>query len=221
MSTDPQPFLYLLPSRVATGDGGALKLEWAPGEGPFGQSKPLAVNPATCAVQARRKAFTADECARIVALGESLAAVDAGVEKGANLYRVSRISWIEPGAASAWIFHRLGLVFTEANRAYGFELIGFADALQYTVYGPGERFDWHMDLGPGRTSARKLSMTVQLSPPEDYAGGDLEFAGNLHAAERALGAATIFPAYVAHCVTPIERGTRRSLVAWAYGPAFR
>ncbi len=94
-------------------------------------------------------------------------------------------------------------------------------ALQYTVYGPGERFDWHMDLGPGPTSARKLSMTVQLSPPDDYAGGDLEFVGNRHAAERELGAATIFPAYVGHRVTPVERGTRRSLVAWVYGPSFR
>jgi PKHD-type hydroxylase len=156
-----------------------------------------------------------------VALGVSLAAVDAGVEKGENRYRVGRISWIEPTADAAWIFHRLGLAFLEANRDYGFELIGFADALQYTVYGPGERFDWHMDLGPGRTSARKLSMTVQLSPPDDYAGGDLEFVGNTHGAERERGSATIFPAYVGHRVSPVKRGTRRSLVAWAYGPSFR
>ena len=145
--------------------------------------------------------FSAEECERIVALGESLAAVDAGVEKGENRYRVGRISWIEPNDDAAWIFHRLGLAFLEANRDYGFELIGFADALQYTVYGPGERFDWHMDLGPGRTSARKLSMTVQLSPQDDYAGGDLEFVGNTHAAERERGSATIFPAYVGHRVS--------------------
>lgn len=221
MSDDPQPFLYLLPTRIASGPGGAVKLDWAPGEGPFGHSKPLAANPATCTIHARRKVFTPHECDRIVALGESLAAVDAGVEKGENRYRVSRISWIEPDDASGWIFHRLGIAFVEANREYGFELIGFADALQYTVYGPGERFDWHMDLGPGRTSARKLSVTVQLAPPDDYAGGDLEFVGHSRAAERALGSATIFPAYVGHRVTPIERGTRRSLVAWAYGPSFR
>jgi PKHD-type hydroxylase len=221
LSADLQPFLYLLPTKLAADEAGGVKLKWAPGEGPFGHSKPLAPNPAACTIRPRRKVFSAAECERIVALGESLAAVDAGIEKGENRYRVGRISWIEPGEPASWIFHRLGLAFLEANRDYGFELIGFADALQYTVYGPGERFDWHMDLGPGRTSARKLSMTVQLSPPEDYAGGDLEFVGNTHAAERERGSATIFPAYVGHRVSPIERGTRRSLVAWAYGPSFR
>ena len=221
MSADLQPFLYLLPTKLGTDESGAVKLKWPQGEGPFGHSKPLAANPATCAVRSQRKVFSAGECERIIALGESLAAVDAGVEKGENRYRVGRISWIEPNEAAAWIFHRLGLAFLEANRDYGFELIGFADALQYTVYGPAERFDWHMDLGPGRTSARKLSMTVQLSPPEDYAGGDLEFVGNIHAAARERGSATIFPAYVGHRVSPVERGTRRSLVAWAYGPSFR
>ncbi|MGE5794397.1 MAG: 2OG-Fe(II) oxygenase [Bacteroidota bacterium] len=181
MSADLQPFLYLLPTKLAADEAGGVKLKWAPGEGPFGHSKPLAANPAACTIRPRRKVFSVAECERIVALGESLAAVDAGIEKGENRYRVGRISWIEPG----------------------------------------ERFDWHMDLGPGRTSARKLSMTVQLSPPEDYAGGDLEFVGNTHAAERERGSATIFPAYVGHRVSPIERGTRRSLVAWAYGPSFR
>jgi len=94
--------------------------------------------------------------------------------------------------------------------------------LQYTVYGPEQHFDWHMDLGPGATSTRKLSMTIQLSGNDDYTGGALEFvnAPAMHEA-RAMGAATFFPSYLAHRVTPVETGTRRSLVAWACGPAFR
>jgi len=221
VSTDLQPFLYLLPTKLAADESGAVKLAWAQGDGPFGHSKPLAANPAVSTIRSHRKFLSDEECDRIIALGESLATVDAGVEKGENRYRVGRISWIEPGDDTAWIFHRLGLAFLEANREYGLELIGFADALQYTVYGPSERFDWHMDLGAGLTSARKLSMTVQLSPPADYAGGDLEFVGHTRAAARERGSATIFPAYVGHRVSPVERGTRRSLVAWASGPSFR
>jgi len=221
MATALQDFLYVFPTKIAAEPGSAVKLKWASGESPFRQAKPLDANPTTCAVQARRKLFTPDECARIVAAGEALPAVQAGVEKGENLYRVSRIRWIEPGPESEWIFHRLALAFLEANRAYRFDLIGFADALQYTVYGPDERFDWHMDLGPGRTSARKLSLTLQLSAAGEYDGGALEFVGNQYPGERELGAATIFPSYIAHRVAPVERGIRRSLVAWAYGPAFR
>ena len=32
---------------------------------------------------------------------------------------------------------------------------------------------------------------------------------------------TVFPSYVVHRVTPVTRGTRRSLVVWANGPGFR
>src|SRR5512134_1623814 len=108
-SADLQPFLYLLPTKLAADEAGGVKLKWAPGEGPFGHSKPLAANPAACTIRPRRKVFSVAECERIVALGESLAAVDAGIEKGENRYRVGRISWIEPGEPASWIFHRLGL----------------------------------------------------------------------------------------------------------------
>jgi PKHD-type hydroxylase len=220
--TQTLPLVYLFPTGIAAADGAAVALKWAPGEGPFGQSRPLALNRATCTINFRRAVFSPDECTRIVAVGESVPAHDGGVEKGENLYRVSKIGWIEPSDATGWIFHRLGLAFAEANRDYGFELVGFIEALQYTVYGAGQRFDWHMDLGPGATSARKLSMTVQLSGPREYDGGALEFVSYPDAPERReLGSATIFPSYVAHRVAPVERGIRRSLVAWAYGPAFR
>ncbi len=220
--TPALPLVYLFPAGVATDAGPTAALKWAPGEGPFGRSKAFAVNSAACVVSTRRKVFTPEECARVVAVGDSLPGQDGGVEKGENLYRVSRIAWIEPNDGTAWIFHRLALAIVEANRAYGFELVGFAEALQYTVYGPGQRFDWHMDLGPGHTSARKLSITLQLSGPDDYSGGALEFIGRPDAPERrALGSMTIFPSYVAHRVTPVESGIRRSLVAWAYGPSFR
>jgi len=40
-------------------------------------------------------------------------------------------------------------------------------------------------------------------------------------AARAQGTAVAFPSYLAHQVSPVTRGLRHSLVAWAYGPAFR
>ena len=99
---------------------------------------------------------------------------------------------------------------------------GLVEALQYTVYGPEQHFDWHIDLGSGQTSARKLSMTLQLSEAGDYSGGALEFINAPSpAAARKIGAATVFPSYLAHRVAPVQSGVRRSLVAWAYGPAFK
>ena len=183
-------------------------------------------NPALAYPQVLPQALSAAECAQVVALGESTAHQRAGVNQRDDLasrdYRISDIAWIEPAPPAQWLFHRLGMLFLTVNRSYGLELSGFAEGLQYTCYGPGQYFHWHGDLGAGSTSLRKLSLTIQLSDPADYDGGELQFHGaaDLPVA-RALGSATFFPSYLAHQVAPITRGLRRSLVAWAYGPAFR
>lgn len=227
--TSVLPFQYVFPSRVDTGANGQVALDWPPGLAPFGSQAQVTLNEAAATVQLRPGAFSPGECAQIMALGDALPATTAGTEDRENYYRVSKIAWIEASEQSHWLFHRMGLLFREVNAHYGFELFGLVDALQYTVYGPGQRFDWHMDLGPAQTSARKLSITVQLCDGADYDGGDLEFlnaprpespGAAVHPA-RQRGTATIFPSYVAHRVSPVTRGTRISLVAWACGPAFR
>ena len=101
-------------------------------------------------------------------------------------------------------------------------IFGFSDALQYTVYGPGHKFDWHVDIGAGAASNRKLSMTIQLSDASAYEGGALQFisAPDL-AMPKTRGTAVLFPAYLAHRVSDVTSGIRHSLVGWAAGAPFR
>jgi len=220
--TAQQKFSYLFPDSIAADAKGALSLQWAPASGPFGAERALACNDALPTLQLLRGAFNPAECRAIIAMGDALSGTAGRVEIGADTYRVSKIVWIEPDEATHWIYHRLGALFAQANRHYGLDLIGLVEALQYTVYGPEQHFDWHIDLGSGQTSARKLSMTVQLSDAGDYSGGALEFINAPSpAAAREIGAATVFPSYLAHRVAPVQTGVRRSLVAWAYGPAFK
>lgn len=217
-----QPLRYVLPSAVSADSRGAAVLHWHDGEGPFGHARPLAFNPALSTVQCRTGALTADECRAVIALGESRPRIDGRTELSEDAYRVSHIAWLEPEPTIHWLYHRLAMLFAEANRDYALELTGLLDPLQYTMYGPEQHFEWHVDAGTGASSARKLSMTVQLSDPADYEGGDLEFVGARIGEEaRRLGAATLFPAFLGHRVTPVRRGLRRSLVAWVSGPAFR
>ena len=217
-----QKFSYLFPDSIATDAKGALSLHWTPPGGPFEAERTLAFNDALPTLQLLPGAFSPTECRAIIALGDAQSSSPGRVELGADAYRVSKIVWIEPREATQWIYHRLGVLFAQANRHYGLELIGLVDALQYTVYGPEQHFDWHIDLGSGQTSARKLSMTVQLSETGDYSGGALEFINAPSpAAAREIGAATVFPSYLAHRVAPVQGGVRRSLVAWACGPAFK
>lgn len=220
--TIQQKLSYLFPDSIATDAKGALSLQWAPAGGPFGAERALALNDALATLQSLPGAFSPDECRAIVALGDARSATAGRVEIGADTYRVSKIVWLEPGEATHWIYHRIGVMFAQANRHYGLDLDGLAEALQFTVYGRGQHFGWHIDLGSGQTSARKLSMTVQLSGADEYSGGALEFINAPSpAAARELGTATVFPSYLAHRVAPVESGVRRSLVAWAYGAAFR
>ena len=88
-------------------------------------------------------------------------------------------------------------------------------------------------LAPGFTDnihmwdkVRKISMTVNLTDPKNYAGGNLKFDLGAHAGKkrfkvceeiRPQGSIIIFPSFTYHCVTPVTRGTRYSLVLWSLG----
>ena len=78
-----------------------------------------------------------------------------------------------------------------------------------------------MDIGHNVAIRRKLSMTVQLSPPEEYDGGELEFMIPALSADKSIGSLCVFPSWMLHRVRPITRGHRWSLVSWICGEPFR
>jgi PKHD-type hydroxylase len=97
--------------------------------------------------------------------------------------------------------------------------------IQFTKYEKGDFYKWHVDVGPtADTCTRKISLSVQLSDDKLYKGGDLQF-GNLDeevlTASREKGSVTLFPSIIRHRVSPIETGTRYSLVVWATGAPFQ
>jgi len=74
---------------------------------------------------------------------------------------------------------------------------------------------------------RKISLTINLAPQTEYDGGDLKFDYGRHADidgetmsdinGRKQGSIVLFPSFLPHCVTPVTRGTRYSLVLWVLG----
>lgn len=176
-------------------------------------------------------AFAPDELAQLIAFGDSLTAETATVKSGdpnraiRQDIRITQTAWIPPAAETKWIYDRIQRVARSLNdRTYQFDLSGFSENLQYTIYHgtEGGHYDWHVDHGPLRVQ-RKFSISVQLSDPSDYEGCNLEFqAGNkIETAPRTLGAVIGFPSYVLHRVTPCTKGTRKALVAWTTGPKLR
>ncbi len=139
--------------------------------------------------------------------------------------RKSKVKWLPNTAEWAWLYEKLAGMAVEANNAlWKFDLHSIIDDIQFTEYEEGGgHYDWHMDIGPDTISHRKISMVVQLTDPEEYEGGDLEMmlSRQPFAVPRSKGAVTLFPSFVMHKVTPITKGTRRSLVLWLGGSHFR
>lgn len=141
--------------------------------------------------------------------------------------RSSSIKWIPKNEEWMWLYDKLMDMATTANREiWNFNLISAPELIQYTEYydTEGGHYNWHQDIGPGIGSLRKVSITVQLSEPDEYEGGDLEMwsGGNSVAvAERGAGVVFIFPSYMMHRVTKVTKGTRRSFVLWVGGDHYR
>ena len=178
--------------------------------------------------------FTDSEMDDIVALNDSLfmepgpigsVEVNNGQYKGLvdPIIRHCSIGFMFPNDDTKWIFERVTAAAIHANKGFDFDLQGLADGIQLTRYDKeGQHYGWHQDRGPGRPN-RKLSVTVQLSDPADYEGGELQLSWGTDpvVADKRRGVATFFPSFTNHRVTPVTQGTRYSLVAWFVGPLFK
>lgn len=172
-----------------------------------------------------KDAFSASELDAIIRIGEQIEGHKGVTGAGdSTIMRDSYVSWLFPNEITSWIFERLAGVVVGMNEAfYKFDLDGFFQGLQFTKYSaPGQHYTWHCDRG-ALTGVRKLSLSLQLSDPDDYEGGDLQlkFGEEEQTASRERGMIALFPSWSLHRVTPVTKGTRYSLVAWVSGPPFK
>lgn len=141
--------------------------------------------------------------------------------------RESKVAWVDLNQSSGWIYDRMAYIARCLNgEFFKFNLYGFSEHLQYTVYEEDSNghYAWHMDCNTGGSNVpRKLSLVLQLSDPSEYEGGDLEVYTSAEPTkiDKKKGLVVAFPSYRLHRVTPVTKGTRRSLVVWATGPAFK
>jgi PKHD-type hydroxylase len=145
--------------------------------------------------------------------------------------KISKVAWLTDLYLREQLFHSVNL-YNKEN--WNYDLCG-TDALQYGIYSEGGKYDWHIDeevkvpMGAeGKFHMRKLSMTIWLSDPDEYEGGefDIETEGP-HISTRydtlklKKGSIVIFPSSKWHRVRPVTSGVRKSLVTWFRGPPFR
>jgi len=123
------------------------------------------------------------------------------------------------------------------NADWNFQ-IDWNEDCQYTIYNKSQFYGYHTDTftKPYESEEetfngkiRKLSMTVQLTDQSEYEGGDFYFKylkpnGVIEEKvnkAKGVGTIIIFPSFVYHQVTPVTKGTRKSLVCWTLGKPFK
>ena len=169
----------------------------------------------------RPAAFSPEECDRIVAIGE--AAAEAAPVWAEGAYGIDadardvRTALHARSEESGWLFARLDGLFAEAADHFALPVGPISEQIQILRYGVGSHFiRWHTDAGFDLHLQRRISVSVELSEPEDYEGGRLEVVPDLVFRPRTLprGGAHFFPSRTLHRVTPVSRGVRWSLVGW-------
>ena len=175
--------------------------------------------------------FTPKQCQMVIDRGMSLKSEDAKIgmsRRPGGGYdpkkRITTISWI-PFKDMPEMYRDIEKTMLQANNNhFGFEGMQLTEPGQFTHYPTGGFYEWHMDndvLGKHQPPVRKISMTLLLSPENEFEGGELEFMSNGKTAKLKQGQAIFFASWLQHRVKPVTRGERKSLVMWFGGPSFK
>jgi len=174
--------------------------------------------------------FTPEQCQLIINMGESLkkeqAQVGTALPQGKQdtEKRITTISWI-PFDKLPEMYKILDTLVHQTNvNHFGFDSVRITEEAQYTHYPVGGFYEWHTDndiVGTAEPPVRKISMTLLLSPEEEFEDGELELVDTGKKVNLKQGQAVFFASFIPHRVTPVTRGERKSLVMWFGGPSFR
>ena len=133
--------------------------------------------------------------------------------------RNSNIVWMN----DRWIYKEIQPYIHQANESAGWNFQwDWSESCQFTKYKKGQYYDWHCDSWekpyirensnePDHGKIRKLSVTLSLSDPEDYKGGELEFDFRNKDPDKKPN--------IKKCteILPVKSGERNSLVIWNLG----
>jgi len=150
--------------------------------------------------------------------------------------RKSDIVWM----SDKWIYKEIHPFIADGNVNAGWNhQWDWSEACQFTEYKKGQFYDWHSDSNAkpydveenlnSHGKIRKLSMTLSLTDPDEYEGGDLEFdfrdtdigsQPRICEEVRPKGSIIVFPSFIWHRVKPVTKGIRHSLVCWSLGQPY-
>lgn len=181
------------------------------------------------------EAFTHEEVDKILDIEDLSKFYKGRIGNDATLAKQERDSdvlWIHPEDMmhnnSEWLFQKFSQILSYVNYDHFMYDITHFDAFQYTKYNSKDKqhYNWHVDEGGNafyNSHRRKISVSIMLSDPSEYEGGEFHCILNGKVQEPVIlkppkGDAIFFPSTIPHKVAPVTSGIRRSLVVWVLGP---
>jgi len=172
--------------------------------------------------------LSSDLCDSLIAEGLWLPLENATIDTERNVnenIRKNKVGWFELNT----LIDNLLLNYvlrTNLYNEWNFQITD-REKPQFTVYEKDAFYTWHRDSNVTRPLERKISVTVQLSDPSTYEGGEFKIQDYWGEKELSIypqaalrGTIIIFPSILKHIVTPVTEGTRYSIVQWYSGPDF-
>ena len=169
------------------------------------------------------KVFSKTECQKIIKTAKEKGLIE-GTTRGKTDMRLSNITWLYASDNLEWVFRKItDVVLFLNNKYFNFDIFGLNEGLQFTNYkAPSDKYKKHVDRALG-ILVRKLSLSIQLTDPKDYEGGELILYEEEKGKEmqKEQGTLILFPSYIMHEVKPVTKGERNSLVSWVTGKQFK
>jgi hypothetical protein len=158
---------------------------------------------------------------------QDLAARLAGLPSAPDPFSPVHVAPIPPESWKTLYAQMYTIIATANERRWRIALDGWL-SLQALRYEAGAGYARHTDFAEPPSGGRvfKLAMSVLLSPPTDFSGGELELmlgsqrlgggvvSGPSFTPPLGQGAGLLFPSYIIHRVRPVATGTRVVLVGW-------
>jgi len=169
------------------------------------------------------KVFSKIECEKIIKIAKNEGLIK-GTTRGETDVRLSDITWLYANDDLEWVFRKItDVVLFLNNKYFNFDIFGLNEGLQFTNYkAPSDKYGKHIDRSHG-ILVRKLSISIQLTDPKDYQGGELFLYEDEKGLEmsKEQGTLILFPSFILHEVKPVTKGERNSLVSWITGKQFK
>ena len=167
--------------------------------------------------------FTIEQCKQIMSECVDELWIPTSVVGHENFHKATRQKL--RGDTQGFPFGNIRDVTKEANSSiFDFNLLGIIDQdyPQVFRYSAGDFYNMHIELTPMAPS-RKITFIVNLSDPNDYKGGNIEFL-NIDADPSMLneqGSCLIFPSFMPFKINEVTEGNKCIIIGHVHGAIFK